>query len=87
MHKTLGDVLFNVTAQSLHAVQEWQDADLANVAYGTTMQNRNVRVTEMMAVVEFQTGETVTTELLVTDSPLVVDEDGFINLLDLEVVY
>jgi hypothetical protein len=49
-----------------------------------TMQNRNVRVTEMMAVVDFQAGTIPTPDVATTPTGTLVLEHGLINLLDLE---
>lgn len=79
-----GDTLWNIEEDSLHAFEDVESGGISLTHIGSTMQNRNVRVTEQMAVVDFHT-DLIITSIPMNISPLsVVEVEGIINLLDLE---
>jgi hypothetical protein len=79
-----GNTLWNINETSLQSLYEIIDGDVSFINYGTTMQNRNVRVTEMMAVVDFQAGTIPAPDVATAPAGTLVLEHGLINLLDLE---
>lgn len=80
-----GQTLWNIDENSLHTMTESVDGDVSLINYGSTMQNRNVRVTEMMAVVDFNTNLLANPDVTTTPTDTLVLAQGIINLLDLEV--